>query len=92
MTTFVEIQVKMNSICIYGISIIAYNNYAISSSKYNLYLSVCAILLIVFFFNDTLEERVINFLNENLVRYLSFKFAHHVFEITVVVSSIHIYI
>lgn len=50
MTTFVEIQVKMNSICIYGISIIAYNNYAISSSKYNLYLSVCAILLIVFFF------------------------------------------
>lgn len=45
-----------------------------------------------FFFNDTLEERVINFLNENLVRYLSFKFAHHVFEITVVVSSIHIYI
>lgn len=58
MTTFIEIQVKMNSICISGISIIAYNNYAISSSKYNLYLSVRAILLIFFFFffNDTLEE------------------------------------
>lgn len=29
MTTFIEIWVKMNSIYISGISIIAYNNYAI---------------------------------------------------------------
>lgn len=44
MTTFIEIWVKMNSIYISGISIIAYNNYAI------LYLNI--IEFSFFFFNS----------------------------------------